>query len=151
MFPQPYDPAKHYPMIVLVHGGPAADFRPWWPRPGLPVQLFSEQGYFLLFPEFTWELWAGRRYTRGNIRDFGHGDLSDILTGVDHVVKNYPVDRSSGGYCWLELRRLYDHVGRYADEPVSGGVRGRGDCELQSYYGQNSIDQWMLPYFCVGL
>jgi dipeptidyl aminopeptidase/acylaminoacyl peptidase len=44
LFPQPYDPAKRYPMIVSVHGGPAAGVRPGWPHPGLPLQLLSGQG-----------------------------------------------------------------------------------------------------------
>src|SRR5271156_5305286 len=47
MFPHPYDASKRYPMIVEVHGGPAAETRPAWPRPGLPMELLSSQGYFL--------------------------------------------------------------------------------------------------------
>ena len=34
----------------------------------------------------------GETFTRANVQDFGHGDLDDILAGVDAVVKNYPVD-----------------------------------------------------------
>jgi dipeptidyl aminopeptidase/acylaminoacyl peptidase len=38
-----------------------------------------------------------KRFTRANAKDFGHGDLDDILAGVDAVVKNYPVDNERVG------------------------------------------------------
>ena len=35
----------------------------------------------------------GERFTRANVKDFGYGDLRDILAGVDEVVRTLPVDR----------------------------------------------------------
>ena len=147
MFPQPYDPAKHYPMIVLVHGGPAADTRPSWPRPGLPAQLFSAQGYFLFFPNPRGSYGQGEDYTRGNIRDFGHGDLSDILTGVDNVVKTYPVDDRRVGIAGWSYGGYMTMWAVTQTNRFRAAFSGAGIANLQSYYGQNSIDQWMLPYF----
>ena len=147
MFPQPYDPAQRYPMIVLVHGGPAADTRPSWPRPGLPVQLFSAQGYFLFFPNPRGSYGQGEDYTRGNVRDFGHGDLSDILTGVDHVVKNYPVDDQRVGIAGWSYGGYMTMWAVTQTNRFRAAFAGAGIANLQSYYGQNSIDQWMLPYF----
>jgi dipeptidyl aminopeptidase/acylaminoacyl peptidase len=147
MFPQPYDPGRHYPMIVLVHGGPAADTRPSWPRPGLPVQLFSAQGYFLFFPNPRGSYGQGEEFTRGNVRDFGHGDLSDILTGVDSVVKNYPVDDRRVGIAGWSYGGYMTMWAVTQTNRFRAAFAGAGIANLQSYYGENSIDQWMLPYF----
>jgi dipeptidyl aminopeptidase/acylaminoacyl peptidase len=49
--PQDYDPAKKYPLIVEVHGGPAAAVEPQWGgRGGLSANAFSALGYFVLLP-----------------------------------------------------------------------------------------------------
>jgi dipeptidyl aminopeptidase/acylaminoacyl peptidase len=147
MFPQSYDPGKHYPMIVVVHGGPAADTRPSWPRPSLPVQLLSAQGYFLFFPNPRGSYGQGEEFTRGNVRDFGHGDLSDILTGVDSVVKNYPVDDRRVGIAGWSYGGYMTMWAVTQTNRFRAAFAGAGIANLQSYYGENSIDQWMLPYF----
>ena len=79
LFPQPYDPAKHYPMLVYVHGGPASVARASWARPGLPLELFSQEGYFVFMPNPRGSYGQGENFTRANAHDFGHGDLEDIL------------------------------------------------------------------------
>ncbi|HYL39568.1 MAG TPA: S9 family peptidase [Bryobacteraceae bacterium] len=147
LFPQPYDPAKRYPMIVDVHGGPAAEHRPSWPRPGLPLQLLSSQGYFIFMPNPRGSYGHGEEFTRANVKDFGHGDLRDILAGVDAVVKNYPVDDrrvgiagwSYGGYMTMWT---VTQTNRFR-----AAFAGAGISNWQSYYGENGIDQWMIPYF----
>lgn len=147
MLPQPYDPARHYPMVVLVHGGPAAATRPSWPRPGLPVQLLSARGYFLFFPNPRGSYGHGEEFTRGNIRDFGHGDLRDILSGVDTVVKNYPVDDKRVGIAGWSYGGYMTMWAVTQTNRFRAAFSGAGIANLQSYYGENSIDQWMLPYF----
>jgi dipeptidyl aminopeptidase/acylaminoacyl peptidase len=147
LFPQPYDPSRHYPMIVLVHGGPAAGTRPAWPRPSLPVQLLSPQGYFLFFPNPRGSYGKGEDFTRGNVRDFGYGDLRDILTGVDSVVKNYPVDDRRVGIAGWSYGGYMTMWAVTQTNRFRAAFAGAGIANLQSYYGQNSIDQWMLPYF----
>jgi len=147
LFPEPYDPQKRYPMIVTVHGGPAADTRPSWPRPGLPIQLLSSQGYFIFFPNPRGSYGQGEDFTRGNVRDFGHGDLRDILSGTDMVVKNYPVDDKRVGIAGWSYGGYMTMWAVTQTNRFRAAFAGAGIANLQSYYGQNSIDQWMLPYF----
>ncbi len=147
LFPQPYDPAKRYPMLVSVHGGPASMVRANWPRPELPLQLFSAQGYFVFMPNPRGSYGQGENFTRANVRDFGHGDLDDIQAGVDAVVKSYAVDGqrigiagwSYGGYMTMwTVTQTHRFRAAFA---------GAGIANWQSYYGENGIDQWMIPYF----
>jgi len=49
MYPVNYDESKKYPLVVSVHGGPAAAKRPSWPS-SFDMTLLSSQGYFVLFP-----------------------------------------------------------------------------------------------------
>ncbi|MBZ5611866.1 MAG: S9 family peptidase [Acidobacteriia bacterium] len=147
VLPQPYDPSKRYPMVVAVHGGPASEYRPGWPRPGLPLQLLSSQGYFVFMPNPRGSYGHGEEFTRANVRDFGYGDLRDILAGVDTVVKNYPVDNQRVGIAGWSYGGYMTMWTVTQTHRFRAAFAGAGIANWQSYYGQNSIDQWMIPYF----
>jgi dipeptidyl aminopeptidase/acylaminoacyl peptidase len=147
VFPQPYDPAKRYPMLVDVHGGPASVVRSSWPRPGLPLQLFSAQGYFVFMPNPRGSYGQGEQFTRANVKDFGHGDLDDILAGVDTVVKSYPVDNERVGIAGWSYGGYMTMWAVTQTNRFRAAFAGAGIANWQSYYGENGIDQWMIPYF----
>ncbi|HWE51115.1 MAG TPA: S9 family peptidase, partial [Bryobacteraceae bacterium] len=146
VYPVNYEPAKKYPLVVMVHGGPAAAKRPSWPG-AFDMTLLSSQGYFVLFPNPRGSYGEGEAFTKSNVKDFGQGDLRDILLGVDEVIRKLPVDParlgitgwSYGGYMTMwtvtQTRRF------------RAAVAGAGIANWQSYYGENLIDQWMIPYF----
>ena len=147
LFPQPYDASKHYPMIVVVHGGPAADTRSAWPRPGLPLQLLSAEGNFVFYPNPRGSYGQGEEFTRANVKDFGHGDLRDILAGVDTVVKDYPVDDKRVGIAGWSYGGYMTMWTVTQTHRFRAAFAGAGVANWQSYYGENAIDQWMIPYF----
>jgi dipeptidyl aminopeptidase/acylaminoacyl peptidase len=146
LYPVNYDPAKKYPLVVSVHGGPAAAKKPSWPG-AFDMTLLSSQGYFVLFPNPRGSYGEGERFTKSNVKDFGQGDLRDILLGVDEAIRTLPIDParlgiagwSYGGYMTMwtvtQTRRF------------RAAVAGAGIANWQSYYGENLIDQWMIPYF----
>ncbi len=147
IFPQPYDSSKRYPMLVDVHGGPASVVRASWPRPELPLQLFSGQGYFVFMPNPRGSYGQGEQFTRANVKDFGHGDLEDILAGVDQVVKDFPVDDQRvgiGGWSYGGFMTMWTVTQTHR---FRAAFAGAGIANWQSYYGENGIDQWMIPYF----
>ncbi len=148
MLPKDYDPAKKYPLIVEVHGGPAAAVvAQWGPRGGISAQAFSAMGYFVLEPNPRGSFGQGEEFTQANRKDFGHGDLRDILAGVDAVIAKYPVDPERVGltgwsYGGFMTMFAVTQTGRF-----KAAVAGAGISDWLSYYGENSIDQWMIPYF----
>ncbi|HEX5230540.1 MAG TPA: S9 family peptidase [Bryobacteraceae bacterium] len=147
MFPEPYDPSKRYPMLVEVHGGPASVVRSRWPRGELPLELMSSQGYFIFMPNPRGSYGQGEQFTRANVKDFGHGDLEDILGGVDDIVKNYPVDSKRigiGGWSYGGFMTMWTVTQTHR---FRAAFAGAGIANWQSYYGENGIDQWMIPYF----
>ena len=81
------------------------------------------------------------------MKDFGHGDLRDILAGVDAAARSSRVDgtrvgirgHSYGGYMTMFA---VTQTKRFKAAMASAGISN-----WVSYTGQNKIDQWMLPYF----
>ena len=132
------------PLIVRVHGGPASAVTSRFDDEAL---LFTSQGYAVFLPSPRGSFGQGEAFTRANVKDFGHGDLRDILRGVDAVVRAEPVDgkrvgltgHSYGGFMsmWAVTQ-----TNRFRATVASAGI-----ANWQSYYGQNGIDQWMIPYF----
>lgn len=139
-------PGRKYPMIVNVHGGPAAAVTPTYMWNGTLRQLV-ERGYYVFQANPRGSFGQGAAFTRANVRDFGGGDLRDILAGVDAVERQAPVDDKRLG--------IYGHsyggfmtMWTVAQSPrFKAGVAGAGIANWISYYGQNGIDQWMIPYF----
>jgi dipeptidyl aminopeptidase/acylaminoacyl peptidase len=147
LYPRDYDVSKRYPMIVSIHGGPAGFNAQHWPGDRFDMSVLSALGYFVFFPNPRGSYGQGESFTRANVKDFGYGDLRDIMTGVDAVLRTVPVDSnrlgvtgwSYGGYMTMWT---VTQTNRFR-----AAVAGAGIANYQSYYGQNSIDQWMIPYF----
>ena len=96
--PEDYDPVRRYPLIVEVHGGPAAAALGYWAAGSmLSPSAFSALGYFVLQPNPRGSFGEGEAFTQANRKDFGHGDLRDVLAGVDTVEAKYPIDPNRVG------------------------------------------------------
>jgi dipeptidyl aminopeptidase/acylaminoacyl peptidase len=147
IYPANFDPSKKYPMVVSVHGGPASEVKPVWPRPGFNPALLSQQGYFVLLPNPRGSYGQGEKFTLANVKDFGGGDLRDILAGVEEAVRTAPVDAARTGITGWSYGGFMTMFAVTQTNRFRAAVSGAGLSNWQSYYGENSIDQWMLPYF----
>ena len=140
------DPAKKAPMVTIVHGGPSAANVPNYVSRGAFTALLNA-GYYVFFPNPRGSYGQGEAFTAANKRDFGGGDLRDILTGIDAVEKIAPVDDTrlgltGGSYGGFMARWANTQTNRF-----KAIVAGAGLSNWISYYGTNGIDQWMLPFF----
>jgi dipeptidyl aminopeptidase/acylaminoacyl peptidase len=148
LLPKDYDPAKKYPLIVEVHGGPAAAAEAHWGGGGgLSATAFSALGYFVLQPNPRGSYGQGEEFTKANRKDFGYGDLRDIVAGVDAVLGKYPVDPNRVGITGWSYGGFMTMFAVTQTNRFKAAVSGAGLSNWQSYYGENSIDQWMIPYF----
>ena len=141
-------PGKRYPLLVKVHGGPASAHYPIFPAgDGSYDAALAHLGYFIFKPNPRGSYGQGERFTRANVKDFGYGDLRDILSGLDAVERQAPIDAgrvgifgwSYGGYMTMWALTQTDRF--------KAAVSGAGLSDWLSYYGTNDIDTWMLPYF----
>jgi dipeptidyl aminopeptidase/acylaminoacyl peptidase len=147
MYPKNYDPRKKYPMIVWVHGGPASKVLPNWPPPGYTPVAFSALGYFVLMPNVRGSFGEGEAFTAANRKDFGYGDLRDLLAGIDAVTKKFPVDPNRIGITGVSYGGFMSMFAITQTHRFHAAVAEAGISNWKSYYGENSIDQWMVPYF----
>lgn len=147
MYPTDYDAGKRYPMVVVVHGGPAGVAHIGWPEAFFNIYDLSAHGYFVLFPNPRGSFGQGEKFTAANVKDFGYGDFKDILAGVDHVVKTLPVDNNRVGITGWSYGGYMSMWAVTQTNRFRAAVAGAGIANWQSYYGQNDIDEWMPPYF----
>ncbi|HET7102690.1 MAG TPA: S9 family peptidase, partial [Terracidiphilus sp.] len=148
MLPGDYRPERKYPLIVEVHGGPASAVLPrWGAGGGLSAATFSAMGYFVLQPNPRGSFGQGEAFTKANRKDFGYGDLRDILAGVDAVLARYPVDPNRVGITGWSYGGFMTMFAVTQTHRFKAAVAGAGLSDWLSYYGENSIDQWMIPYF----
>jgi dipeptidyl aminopeptidase/acylaminoacyl peptidase len=144
--PKALQPGKTYPMAVQVHGGPASAQEPRFQWEG-QVHALLDHGYYVFMPNPRGSYGQGEAFTRANVQDFGGGDLKDILRGVDAVEKIAPVDDKrlavmGGSYGGFMTMWTVTHSDRF-----KAAAAGAGISNWISYYGQNGIDQWMVPFF----
>ena len=138
--------AARLPMVVIVHGGPAASARPRFFDKGT-TRLMLERGYAVFMPNPRGSFGQGDAFTQANVQDFGGGDLRDILAGVDAVIKSWPVDGARLGLAGHSYGGFMTMWAVTQTQRFKVAVAGAGIANWQSYYGQNGIAEWMTPYF----
>jgi dipeptidyl aminopeptidase/acylaminoacyl peptidase len=94
--PHGYDRARGpYPLIVFSHGGPHAatgysfDFK---------KQFFAANGYFVLDTNFRSSTGYGDAFKWATWGEWGNKDGEDVMSGIDHVIKTYPIDAARVGH-----------------------------------------------------
>jgi len=150
IYPRNYDPTKRYPLAVWVHGGPGRALLSHWPawdNVTSYVMDLPARGYFVLFPNVRGSFGLGEEFQAANVKDFGYGDFRDLMAGVSKVEALAPVDDrqvglagwSYGGYMsmWAVTQTHRFHA----------VMAGAGIANWQSYYGENQIDEWLIPFF----
>jgi dipeptidyl aminopeptidase/acylaminoacyl peptidase len=147
LYPANYDPAKRYPLIVSVHGGPSSAAMPRWPGVSYGAVPFSALGYFVFMPNPRGSFGQGEKFTQANVKDFGYGDLRDVLAGMDVLEKRFPIDKDREGLTGWSYGGFMTMFGVTQTTRFKAAVAGAGISDWQSYYGENSIDQWMVPFF----
>ncbi len=93
-YPNPYDPAKKYPVITAIHGGPTgADLDAWEDSWAYPMNLLAQRGTFLLRPNYHGSGNYGLKWVEsiccGKYYDL---ETPDINQGVDYLISKGMVD-----------------------------------------------------------
>lgn len=147
LYPADYDASKKYPLLVSVHGGPSSAVTPHWPGVGYGAVPFSALGYFVFMPNPRGSYGQGEKFTQANKKDFGYGDMRDILAGMDVLEKRFPIDKNREGLTGWSYGGFMTMFGVTQTTRFKAAVAGAGISNWKSYYGENSIDQWMVPFF----
>lgn len=125
--PPGFDPAKKYPVLFTIHGGPQGDWGESWSY-RWNAQVFAGAGYLVVQPNPRGSIGYGQAFTEAVSGDWGGRAYDDIMATADYV-SNLPYadkDRmvaagaSYGGYMidWIlghtdRFRALVSHAGVY--------------------------------------
>jgi dipeptidyl aminopeptidase/acylaminoacyl peptidase len=93
-YPHQYEAGKKYPLLLMIHGGPAgADFDSWSQSFAYPVNLIAERGAFVLRPNYHGSSNYGLKWVE-SISGGKYYDLEvpDIERGVDALIARGFVD-----------------------------------------------------------
>ncbi len=126
IFPPAYDPAKPYPLVQAMHGGPHTMVRDSWSY-RWNSHVFAAPGYVVTWVNRHGSTGFGEAYSRSIQNQWGDMPFEDIMRGTDHLLKLHPnLDRSRmaaigasyGGYmaAWVlghtdRFKALVDHAG----------------------------------------
>ncbi len=147
LYPQDYNPSKRYRVLVCVHGGPAWITTPTWSSPDFNTTVYTQFGCFVFYPNPRGSYGQGEKFTLANRRDWGFGDLSDIIGGLDTVIARFPIDGQRAGIFGWSYGGATAMFAVTQTNRFKAAVAGAGAGDWLSYYGQNSIDKWMRSYF----
>ena len=136
MKPVNYDPAKKYPAILTMHGGPRTAFGSIYHHES---QLWANRGYFVFFCNPTGSDGRGDRFAdiRGR---YGDIDFRDFMTFTDEVLKKYPaIDEkrlgvTGGSYGGYMTNWMIGHTDRFA-----AAVSERGISNWVGFYNESDI------------
>ena len=155
--PVGYEPGRRRPLLTYVHGGPSGKFGCGFsPQIGgstpiqgesHPLQAMAGAGFAIFMPNPRGSYGYGERFRMANVRDWGHGDFLDIMTGIDALVDRGIADpdalglmgRSYGGYmtAWAVTQT----------DRFKAAALGAGMSNLVSFYGQTDIPGYLEYYF----
>ncbi|MBQ7064624.1 MAG: S9 family peptidase [Firmicutes bacterium] len=131
LYPKDYDPAKRYPAILDIHGGPRAAYGEIFFH---EMQLWANRGFFVMFCNPVGGL--GRGYDFANLNDrYGEIDYRNIMDFVDAVLAEYPA---------IDPERLGCTGGSYGGF-MSNWILGHTD-RFKAIATQRSISNWISFY-----
>jgi len=130
-----FDPAKVYPAILLIHGGPQSawqdEFHYRW-----NAQMFASIGAVVIMINVRGSKGYGQEFCDAVTKNWGGGPYRDLMEGLDFVLKKYPyinpqklaaAGASYGGYM---VNWLAGHTNRFSCLVSHDGISN-----LQSFYG----------------
>ena len=147
--PANFDPAKKYPLLCIIHGGPTGVDRPVLLTPDAryyPSDIWAARGALILKVNYRGSTGYGEKFRKLNMRNLGVGDAWDVLSGIDYLISRGWVDKtkigcmgwSQGGYISAFLTTSTD---RFAAISVGAGISN-----WATYYYNTDITPFTINY-----
>jgi len=80
-----YDESKTYPLLVENHGGPTANYGPWFSP---ELQLFAAAGYVVFYPNPRGSTSYGEEFGNLLFENYPGDDYQDVIDGVDVLIES---------------------------------------------------------------
>jgi dipeptidyl aminopeptidase/acylaminoacyl peptidase len=148
MKPANYEPGKKFPLLLNIHGGPAAMWGPGEASMWHEYQFFCSKGYGVVYCNPRGSGGYGLDFLRGNINDWGAGPTRDVLAALDKTI---------AAESWADTSRLLVTGGSYAgylvawiiahDHRFKAACSQRGVYDLATFFGEGNAWRLIPNYF----
>ncbi len=165
IYPPDFDPAKKYPLLQLMHGGPATMIGDLW-QPRWNAQVFVAPGYVATWVNRHGSTGFGEKYVASIEGAWGEKPYEDILKSTDFLLAQHPfldatrtaaLGASYGGYmaAWVcghtdRFKTIVCHAGvsdfdtQYASDVAlywqDGAMGGSPWRRTKAYDSQNPMN-----------
>jgi dipeptidyl aminopeptidase/acylaminoacyl peptidase len=145
--PADYDPARKYPLMVVIHGGPTGVDTPLLAADRYyPVEKFAAKGALILKPNYRGSAGYGAKFRALNVRNLGVGDYADVISGVDSLIAKGIVDKDRvASMGWSEGGYISAFITCYSDRFKAVSV-GAGISDWLTYYVNTDIHPFTRQY-----
>ncbi|HYR51213.1 MAG TPA: S9 family peptidase [Candidatus Dormibacteraeota bacterium] len=116
MKPPNADPARKYPMILEIHGGPRVQYGACFFH---EFQMLASAGFYVLFSNPRGAQGYGEAFTREIVVDWGGPDYEDLMRVVDDALRRYPeidparLGVTGGSYGGYMTNWIVGHTSRF--------------------------------------
>ena len=132
--PPGFDPAKKYPALMLIHGGPQGAWDDAWSY-RWNAQMFAAHGYVVIMTNFHGSTGYGQKFVEEISGDWGGAPYQDLMAAADYLESLPYVDKtrigaagaSFGGFMidWIaghthRFKALVSHDGVYDQRSMYG-------------------------------
>ncbi|UCG01994.1 MAG: S9 family peptidase [Candidatus Heimdallarchaeota archaeon] len=101
--PSNFDPSRKYPLLINIHGGPhhssANALLEGMDKFYYPLVQFTNKNILILKPNYRGSLGKGQAFKELLIDNVGVGDLWDLESAIDYLVRQGFVDETKIGAC----------------------------------------------------
>jgi dipeptidyl aminopeptidase/acylaminoacyl peptidase len=138
--PAGFDPAKRYPLLTSLHGGPVYQHSHEFDLEG---RLFAAAGYAVLAINPRGSSGRGFDFSRAIYADWGNLDVKDISAGITHAINDGIADpKRIGVLGWSYGGILTDYM--IASDPrIRAAVSGAGVANVLASFG---VDMYAREY-----
>ena len=147
MKPTNFDPAKKYPLMLQIHGGPTAMWGPGEATMWHEFQYFCGKGYGVVYSNPRGSGGYGVDYLKANYQDWGDGPTEDVLAALDGALAegwgdNTKTVATGGSYAGYLTGWLAGHTKRFAAISSQRGVY-----DLTTFFGEGNAWELVPEYF----
>src|SRR5699024_11007741 len=145
--PVDFDSSQAYPLIVVVHGGPAGtSFATPTMHKYQPIEQFVEKGFLVLEPNYRGSAGYGEAFRGANYRQLGLGDYDDVMSGIDMLVEQGLVNPEQMGILgWSQGGYISAFCATYSNRFKATSV-GAGISNWMTYYTNTDITHFTRFY-----
>ncbi len=137
--PQHLRAGERAPVIMLVHGGPTGQFRDNFQ---IQPQFFASRGYAVLAPNVRGSSGYGKAFEDANNRDWGHGDLRDVVAGVEWIKRQPYVNPDKIGITGISYGGMLTmYAIAHAPGVFQAAISGSGYGDVREFHTKVLVHQ----------